>query len=116
MPSNVDDHPLADEAAVPGDDYMAGYLQDELELDLLALGGQQLLDDARFEAGDYVDQEYPWDGAGDEPPEQVSAWLAMLWQQAEQARGEIAARNGTGPIIGSRTSSCGPGGSQLGSA
>jgi hypothetical protein len=75
------------------DGYMDGYIQDELELDLLALGGQQLLGSAHDEADDYVDREYPWDGVGDEPAERASAWLAVLWQRAEEARGEIAARN-----------------------
>jgi hypothetical protein len=42
-------------AEAPGmadDDYFSGeYLQDILESDLLELGGQQLLDEARDEAG-----------------------------------------------------------------
>lgn len=62
-------------------------IQDELELDLLALGGQPLLDDAHDEAAAYADREYPWDGQGDEPPERVAAYLSVLWQRAEQARG-----------------------------
>jgi hypothetical protein len=37
------------------------------QLDLLALGGQQLLDLARDEAGEYVARECRWDGVGDEP-------------------------------------------------
>lgn len=55
-------------------------IQDELELDLLALDGQALLDEVHDEAGAYVDREYPWDGQGDEPPERVSAYLAVLWR------------------------------------
>lgn len=72
-------------------EYFGGdYLQDMLELELLEVGGQQLLDDAQDEAGAYVDEAYPWDGRGDEPAERVSAWCAVLWQRGEQARGELS--------------------------
>ena len=41
-------------------DYVSGeYLQDILESDLLELGGQRLLDEARDEAGAFVDAHYP---------------------------------------------------------
>lgn len=66
---------------------MDGYLQDELELDLLALGGQALLDDAHDAAADHVDREYPWDEDGDEPPERVAAYLMVMWERVEAARG-----------------------------
>ena len=54
---------------------MSGYVQDVLEFDALALGGQAFLDDVHLEAGAYVDEQYPWDGRGDEPAERVSAYL-----------------------------------------
>jgi hypothetical protein len=41
--------------------------------------------------GEYVDREYPWDGTRDEPAGRVSAWLAVLWQRAEDPAGERAA-------------------------
>ena len=69
------------------DDYYSGdYLQDILEGELLDLGGKRLLDDAHHEAGQYVDSCYPWDGAGDEPGDRLSAYLAVLWQRVELAR------------------------------
>lgn len=45
--------------------------------------------DAHDEAGTCVDEQYPWDGRCDEPPERVSAYLAVLWQRAEQARANL---------------------------
>lgn len=71
------------------DHYGGDFLQDMLEGDLVELGGEQLLSDARDEAAQYVDEVYPWDGHGDEPTERVSAWCGVLWQYAEQARGEL---------------------------
>jgi hypothetical protein len=81
------------------DDYYSGdYLQDILEGELLDLGGKWLLDDAHYEASQYVNDSYPWDREGDEPGERVSAYLAVLWQRAEQARGESQRR----PTVDSR--------------
>jgi hypothetical protein len=69
------------------DDYYSGdYLQDILEGQLLDLGGKQLLDDAHYEASQYVGSYHAWDGHGDEPGERISAYLAVLWQRAELAR------------------------------
>lgn len=68
--------------------YEDGYLQDTLEFEALALGGQALLDDIHDEAGAHVDEHHPWDGRGDEPPERVSAYLAVMWQRVELERGE----------------------------
>jgi hypothetical protein len=69
------------------DDYFSGeYLQDILDSDLLELGGQQLLDEARDEAGAFVESHYPWDGRGDEPAGRVSACCSVLWQRAEAVR------------------------------
>lgn len=74
------------------DDYYSGdYLQDLLEGELLDIGGKRLLDDAHIEAGRYVEDAHPWDGEGDEPGERVSAYLAVLWQRAAQARADQGA-------------------------
>jgi hypothetical protein len=68
------------------DEYETGEaLQDQLQLSLIELGGQDLLDRAHDEAGAYVDEHYPWDGHGDEPAERVSAYCAVLWQHVEAA-------------------------------
>jgi hypothetical protein len=68
------------------EDYFGGdFLQDLAEKRLLDLGGDALWQDARHEAGAYVDERYPWDGTGDEPPERVSAYIAVLWQRADAA-------------------------------
>lgn len=68
------------------EDYFGGdFLQDLAETRLLDLGGHALWQDARHEAGAYVDEHYPWDGAGGEPPERVSAYIAVLWQRADAA-------------------------------
>ena len=71
-------------------------MQDTLELEALALGGQALLDDIHDEAGVDVDEHYPGDGRGDEPPERVFAYLAVLWQRVQVARMEAS---GTLPSI-----------------
>jgi hypothetical protein len=66
------------------DDYFGGdYLQDICEMRLLDCGGQALRDDAHDEAGRYVDENYPWNGRGDEPADRISAYCAVLWQRAE---------------------------------
>jgi hypothetical protein len=76
---------LVDDAEA--EEYYGGdYLQDILVADLLQLGGPNLLDQAHDQAGLYVDERYPWDGHGNEPPERVSAYCAVLWQVAEQTR------------------------------
>lgn len=68
------------------DDYYGGeYLQDIAEIRLRDLGGQELLDAGRDEARAYVAQAYPWNGEGDEPPERVSAYIAVLWQVGDAA-------------------------------
>lgn len=68
------------------EDYFGGdFLQDLAEKRLLDLGGHDLWQDARHEAGAYVDEHYPWDGTGGEPPERVSAYIAVLWQRADAA-------------------------------
>lgn len=72
------------------DSYMDGYMQDELELDALALGGQPFLNEIHDEASAHVDEHHPWAGSGDEPPERVSAYLAVLWQRVEIARANQA--------------------------
>jgi hypothetical protein len=73
------------------DDYYGGeYLQDMAESALLEVGGQELRDAAHDAAGAYVDQCYPWDGAGDEPEQRVSAYISVLWGWVERARGELA--------------------------
>jgi hypothetical protein len=82
---------LVDQAEAEEYDGRGDVLQDMLEGDLLALGGQELLDRARDEVGRYVDERYPWDGRGDVPAERVSAWCGVLWQLAEQAREVLAA-------------------------
>jgi hypothetical protein len=70
-------------------------IQDEPELDALAVGGQSLLADIQDEAAAHVDEHYhPWDGQGDEPPEHVSAYLALMGQRVELARFELG-RAGT---------------------
>ncbi len=68
-----------------GDYYGAGFLQDICETALMEIGGQELLDDAHFEACAYVDQYHPWDGHGDEPVDRVSAYCAVLWQNVQSA-------------------------------
>lgn len=69
------------------DDYYGDeYLQDRCEVALLALGGQQLLDDAHAEAAAWVDRHHPWDGRGEEPPDRTEAYLAMLQRRVELAR------------------------------
>lgn len=70
------------------DRYQDGYMQDTLEFEALDLGGQAFLDDIHLEAAAHIDEHYPWDGRGDEPPERVSAYLAVLWQRIELERGE----------------------------
>jgi hypothetical protein len=65
------------------------YVQDDLELDVLALRGPELL----ASADGCVDRERPWDDVGDEPLERAPAWLAVLWRQAKEARIAIALRN-----------------------
>jgi hypothetical protein len=60
--------PILDFVADQGEDYFNGdFLQDIAETRLLDLGGHALWEDARHEAGAYVDEHYPWDRAGDEP-------------------------------------------------
>lgn len=81
----VDDH--ARGVGAEEDYYDTGeFPQDILENDLIELGGQALLDRAHAEAAWYVDEFYPWDGRGEEPPERVSAHCAVLWQVAEEIR------------------------------
>ena len=53
-----------------------------------------MLHDIRNEAAAHVHEHPPWDGQGDEPPERVSAYLAVLWQRMQVARMEA---NGTLP-------------------
>lgn len=68
------------------DDYYGGdYLQDIAEIRLREFGGQKLLDSGHDAARAYVAQAYPWDGEGDEPPERVSAYIAVLWQVGDSA-------------------------------
>lgn len=80
-------HRAADAGLVAAqDDYFNGdFLQDIAEKRLLDLGGHALWQDARHEAGAYVDERYPWDGFGDEPPERVSAYIGVLWQRGDAA-------------------------------
>jgi hypothetical protein len=49
-------------------------LQDICGAALVELGEQELLDGAHDEAAASVDKHYPWDGRGEEPPEQVPAY------------------------------------------
>jgi hypothetical protein len=73
------------------DDYFGGdYLQDIAEIRLTELGGQELLDAGHNAARAYVAEAYPWDGEGDEPPERVSAYIAMLWQVGDAAEPTVA--------------------------
>jgi hypothetical protein len=58
------------------------------EAALLELGGQELRDAAHDAAGAYVDERYPGDGFGDEPEQRVSAYISVLWEWVERARGE----------------------------
>lgn len=71
---------------------MDATLEDELKRDALAFGAQDLVDEIHDEAAAWVDERYPWGGEGDEPPERVSAYLAVWWQRVDQER---AARVGT---------------------
>lgn len=81
-----------------GEDYYGGdYLQDIAEQRLLQLGGEKLRQAAHDEAGRYVDEAHPWDGAGDQPPERVSAYIAVLWQFGDDA--EVQAVIDTGPPV-----------------
>lgn len=68
------------------DGYRDGQIQDSLEFEALALGGQAFLDDVHGEAGAHVDAHHPWDGRGDEPMERVAAYLAALWERVEVER------------------------------
>ncbi len=76
----------------------------ELEREALVYGDQTLVDDIRQEAAAWVDELHPWDGRGDEPPERVSAYLAVWWQRIDQERaarvGTLVRRGGKWTMVG----------------
>jgi hypothetical protein len=53
-------------------------LLDVLTTGVQALGGSDLMQHISSEATAYTDEQGPWNGEGDEPPERYSAWLAYL--------------------------------------
>jgi hypothetical protein len=75
-------------------------MQDTLELEALALGGQALLDDIRDEAAAHVDEHHPWDGQGDEPrsggpPTSLSCGSGCRWHGWRPAKLLPAADRGS---------------------
>lgn len=79
---------------------MSGYLQDELERDLVALGGQPLYPDTHDEAGAYVDEQYPRAGRGDEPRARVCLprGAVAAGRAGRRRPHRLTARTGTGPV------------------
>lgn len=61
---------------------------DAVETELRRVGGAALLDDARIEAHTYTALYFPWDGAGDEPPDRVAARLRVLTTRLHRAHPE----------------------------
>lgn len=57
------------------------------EFALLELGGQELLDDATTIARRSVDTQRPWSGLEPEPEERVAAYVEILWERINRARG-----------------------------
>jgi len=95
-------------------------LLDEIMGDGLAYGGPAFVEQVSLDATRAADAIVSWDGAGNEPPERRSAWLAAAWQLVDARRVELVGtlvpipgggRASSPPPAAPTGTRCGPAGS-----
>lgn len=67
------------------------------EVELVCVGGLDLLQNARTEASWYADLHHPWDRTGTEPAARVNAFLSILAARARVARKRLKTLDGCPP-------------------